>query len=65
MGMAIAARMPMMMMTTKSSMRVNPWSFEPFFSRDFRSRVYMGVLSLAGVVTRVCGTSGGRSSGAA
>src|SRR4051795_4907836 len=26
-GMAMAARMPMMMMTTRSSIRVKPWSF--------------------------------------
>jgi hypothetical protein len=34
-GMAIAARMPMMIMTTRSSIRVKPWSFS---SMDLRMR---------------------------
>src|SRR3954451_17769745 len=37
-GMAIAARMPMMMMTTRSSIRVKPWSFS---SMDLRRRASM------------------------
>ncbi len=37
-GMAIAARMPMITMTTRSSMRVKPWSFS---SRDFFRRLSM------------------------
>ena len=37
-GMAMAARMPMMMMTTRSSIRVKPWSFS---FMDFRMRASM------------------------
>ena len=50
-GMAMAARMPMMMMTTRSSIRVKPWSFS---SIDLRMRASMlrvplrnGAVSLA------------------
>ena len=43
--MAMAARMPMMMMTTRSSIRVKPWSFS---FMDFCSTSDHGVFSCGG-----------------
>ena len=45
-GMAMAARMPMMIMTTSSSMSVKPLSF---CSADLRMRASMGVSSWDGM----------------
>src|SRR5918994_6621323 len=45
-GTAIASRMPMMMMTTRSSIRVKPCS--PFASRRFRSAVSIWCVSFRG-----------------
>src|SRR5665647_1346034 len=39
-GMAMAARIPMMIMTTRSSIRVKPWSF---CSMDLRMRAIMAL----------------------
>src|SRR5665648_857276 len=61
-GMAMAARIPMMIMTTRSSIRVKPWSF---CSMDLRIRAIIAhpfICSVSAGGPAVCGGTG-RSSG--